>query len=91
VACGCRGARPAAAELPWPGRVSCQAQGGGNPPTPALPHAPDSVAALKAQLAEIDATPKPFPETPDAYWAEYKAKLKVELKENWRNRDALRA
>ena len=57
----------------------------------APPHAPDSLAALKAQLAEIDATEKPFPDTPDEYWAEFKAKRKVELKANWKNRDVLKA
>jgi hypothetical protein len=57
----------------------------------ALPHAPDSLPALKAQLLEIDAMQKPFPDTSDDYWAEFKAQRKAELKKSWKDRDVLEA
>jgi len=57
----------------------------------ALPAAPESLADLKLKLAAIDALPKPFLKTPDAYWAEHKTSEKKKLRDGWKNRDFVRA
>ena len=61
------------------------------PVVAALPAAPESLADLKLKLAAIDALPKLFPETPDAYWAEHTTSEKKKLRDGWKNRDVVRA
>jgi hypothetical protein len=52
---------------------------------------PESLQDLKNKLAEIDAKPKPFPDTRDDFWKAHKDRLKKELRDTWKNRAAVKA
>ena len=52
---------------------------------------PESLVDLKGKLKDIEALPKPFPDTPDDFWKAHRDRLKKELRDTWKNRAAVKA